>query len=124
MKPAVYPMDSSAEYFFAEGCFITELCNVPEDGQVSIAQARLEPGKTTRWHFLRGTTERYVVVAGSGRVEVGDLPAQTVSAGDVVLIPPEVRQRIANVGDDDLVFLAVCSPRFLPEVYVDCDDVE
>lgn len=122
MKAAVYPMDSSAEYFFAEGCFITELCNVPEDGQVSIAQARLEPGKTTRWHFLRGTTERYIVVSGSGRVEVGDLPAQDVTAGDVALIPPDARQRIANVGDDDLVFLAVCSPRFLPEVYVDCEE--
>lgn len=116
-------MDSSAEYFFAEGCFINELCNSPEDEQVSIAQARLEPGKTTRWHYLQGTTERYVVICGRGRVEVGDLPPQDVGAGDVVLIPPQQRQRIANVGEGDLVFLAVCSPRFLPEVYVDCEDV-
>lgn len=122
MKPAVYPKDASAEYFFAEGCFITELCNTPEDGQVSIAQARLEPGKTTRWHFLRGTAERYVIVAGSGSVEVGELAPQTVGPGDVVLIPPQVRQRIANTHSEDLVFLAICSPRFSPEVYVDCDD--
>jgi len=124
VKAAVYPMDSSAEYFFAEGCYITELCNVPEDSQVSIAQARLEPGKTTRWHFLQETTERYVIVSGRGRVEVGELSPQEVAAGDVVLIPPQARQRIANIGEDDLVFLAICSPRFLPQAYVDCDEAE
>ncbi|MFK7977435.1 MAG: cupin domain-containing protein [Halioglobus sp.] len=124
MKAAVYPLDTSAEYFFDEGCFITELCNTPDDEQVSIARARLEPGKTTRWHFLRGITERYVVVSGSGRVEVGDLEPQQVGPGDVVLIPAQQRQRIATVGDEDLVFLAICSPRFLPDAYVDCEDAQ
>jgi mannose-6-phosphate isomerase-like protein (cupin superfamily) len=121
MNAGIKTYDAAREYFFAEGCFITELSNAADDPAVSIARARLEPGKTTRWHCLRGTAERYVVLQGVGSVEVGDLPAHRVAAGDVVIIPPEVRQRISNVGADDLVFLAVCTPRFTAAAYVDID---
>jgi mannose-6-phosphate isomerase-like protein (cupin superfamily) len=55
-------------------------------------------------------------------VEVGELPATGVGPGDVVLIPPGCRQRIANTGSVDLVFLAICSPRFLSEVYEDIEE--
>ena len=112
------------EYFFEEGCFINELSNDSGDPAVSIARARVEPGKLTRWHYLRGTTERYVIVSGTGVVETGELPGTQVSTGDVVSIPPGVRQRIRNVGRDELVFLAICTPRFQQENYVDCDDGE
>ena len=118
---AIKIFDPAKEYFFAEGCFITELSNSADDPQVSIARARLEPGKTTRWHYLRDTAERYVLQDGSGLVEVGELPARQVSAGDVVVIPPGVRQRIYNTGACDLVFLAICSPRFREECYVDVE---
>jgi mannose-6-phosphate isomerase-like protein (cupin superfamily) len=121
MKACINVSDESQEYFFAEGCFIQELSNSADDPDVSIARARLEPGKTTRWHYLRGTGERYVVLHGFGLVEIGDISARRVAVGDVVLIPPGVRQRISNTGTDDLVFLAICSPRFTEEVYVDID---
>ena len=49
------------------------------------------------------------------------LPPQEVTSGAVVLIPPLCRQRITNIGDDDLVFLAICSPRFRPEAYEDVE---
>jgi len=124
MKTCIKGSDESQEYFFAEGCFIKELSNSADDPDMSIARARLEPGKATRWHCLRGTSERYVVVQGEGRVEIGDLPAYRVDAGAVVLIPPGVRQRIRNTGTDDLVFLAICSPRFTESVYVDIEEAE
>jgi oxalate decarboxylase/phosphoglucose isomerase-like protein (cupin superfamily) len=38
-------------------------------------------------------------------------------AGDVVSIPAACAQRIANTGAGDLVFLAVCTPRFVQEAY-------
>ena len=117
----VKPYQPGQEYYFEEGCFINELSNEPDDPAVSIARARVEPGKITRWHYLRETTERYVIISGSGLVETGEQPSAPVTAGDVVLIPPGVRQRIRNAGNDDLVFLAICSPRFRPESYVDCD---
>ena len=118
MKPDIKKCDLSQEYYFAEGCFITELSNTADDPQVSIARARVEPGKTTKWHYLRGVTERYVILEGVGRVEVGNLEPQEVSVGDVVIIPPQERQRISNVGEDDLIFLAICSPRFDETIYV------
>jgi mannose-6-phosphate isomerase-like protein (cupin superfamily) len=119
MKAAIKRADDAQEYFFAEGCFIQELSNTADDADVSIARARLEPGKTTRWHHLVAIGERYVILAGEGMVQVGDLPAQRVAAGDVVVIPPGLRQRIHNSGSIDLLFLAICSPRFVESSYVD-----
>lgn len=122
MHETILHLNPNAEYYFAEGCFINELCNRADDEAVSIAQARVRPGVTTRWHRLKNTTERYVLLSGRGRVEVGELPAQEVGPGDVVLIPPGCRQRISNMGDEDLVFLAICSPRFRAEAYEDIEE--
>jgi mannose-6-phosphate isomerase-like protein (cupin superfamily) len=117
MKPAVRKFGDAKEYYFVEGCYITELSNTGDDPAVSIARARVEPGVTTRWHRLSGITERYVILEGSGRVEVGGFTPRAVGAGDVVVIPPLTAQRISNTGADDLVFLAICSPRFLEDAY-------
>ncbi len=112
---------TAVEYFFAEGCFITEWWNTPLDEAVSVARARVVSGVTTRWHRLRGVTERYLILEGRGRVEVGDLPPEDVGPGARALILPGVRQRIANTGDADLIFLALCTPRFTPACYEDLD---
>jgi mannose-6-phosphate isomerase-like protein (cupin superfamily) len=121
MKPRIRHCDAAAEFFTPELCHINELANSADDPEASIARARVAPGVTTRWHRLRGTTERYVVLEGRGRVEIGDARPQDVGPGDVVLIPPLCRQRISNVGATDLVFLAVCTPRFRPAVYEDLE---
>lgn len=120
MPALVHHLQPDSEYYFVEGCYINELSNSADDPAVSIARARVLPGVSTRWHRLRDIVERYVVLAGTGRVEVGELPAQEVRVGSVVLIPALCRQRITNVGDEDLVFLAICSPRFQPEAYEEC----
>ena len=117
MKEAIRHAHPDAEYPIPEGCFILELSNSPEDPGLSIARARVPPGVTTRWHRLRNTAERYVILEGKGRAEVGGLAPQEVGPGDVVLIPPSVRQRIANTGPGDLLFLAICTPRFTQEAY-------
>ena len=106
-----------AESHTEEHCYILELSNSADDPDLSIARARVEPGVTTRWHRVVDTVERYVILDGTGRMEIGDLPPQEVQAGDVVLIPASCRQRIANIGQGDLVFLAICTPRFRPEAY-------
>jgi mannose-6-phosphate isomerase-like protein (cupin superfamily) len=110
------------EVFIDEGCHILELANSEDDPDMSIARARVEPGVTTRWHRVVNTVERYVILDGTGRVEVGRMPPQEVQAGDVVLIPPSCRQRIANTGPGDLMFLAICTPRFRAEAYEDLED--
>jgi mannose-6-phosphate isomerase-like protein (cupin superfamily) len=35
------------------------------------------------------------------------------------MIPPDTRQRIRNTGVGDLIFLAICSPRFQEKNYID-----
>lgn len=118
VSPKIYKQDVAAEFDTPERCFIIETANDSEDGAVSIARARVESGVTTAWHKLNGVVERYIVVSGVGRVEVGDLKATDVVAGDVVRIPTDTRQRITNTGHEDLIFYAVCSPRFTPECYI------
>jgi len=121
MHAAVLKPDVTDETLTGEGCYILELANSPDDPAVSIARARVSPGVTTRRHRLDGVAERYVILEGRGRVEVGGLPVRDVVPGAVVLIPPGCPQCITNTGADDLVFLAVCSPRFTPGVYRDVD---
>lgn len=121
MRAAIHSIDPDAEFYTPEQCHVLELSNVPDDPDCSIARARVEPGIVTRWHALAGTAERYVVLAGRGRAEIGDRPPREVGPGDVVLIPPGCRQRVANVGPANLVFLAICTPRFRPENYADLD---
>jgi len=121
MKAQVLKAAEQNEYFFEEGCFILELSNSDDDPDVSIARARIEPGSVTRRHHLKKVTERYVIIAGTGSIELGDLKSQPVAAGDVVIIPPFCSQRIRNTGETDLVFLAICSPRFRMSEYVDIE---
>ena len=122
MKEAIKHQNLSNEFYTLEKCYITELSNTPDDPDVSIARAKVEPGVTTRWHQLVGTVERYYIVSGTGRVEVGRLSPQEVNPGDIVLIPPMCRQRITNIGAEDLIFLAICTPRFSNDVYKDIED--
>jgi mannose-6-phosphate isomerase-like protein (cupin superfamily) len=121
MHKEAWQINPDSEFYVDEGCFIIELMNKEVDPEVSIARARVKPGVTTRWHRLVGTTERYVLLSGAGQVEVGNQSARNVAPGDVVLIPPGCRQRITCLGNEDLIFLAICTPRFRPEAYEDID---
>ena len=122
MKEAIQRQDLSKESYTPEGCYITESHNTPDDPDASIARARVEPGITTRWHRLKNTAERYYIVQGRGRAEIGQLPPQEVNAGDIVLIPPGRPQRITNTGAEDLIFLAICTPRFQDAAYEEIGD--
>jgi mannose-6-phosphate isomerase-like protein (cupin superfamily) len=121
MDTVIIHPDAKAEVETVERCHILELSNFESDEAVSIARARVEPGVTTALHRLRATAERYVILEGEGMVELGGAAPKLVTPGDVVVIPPDVDQCITNTGKDDLVFLAICTPRFLPQNYVDAE---
>jgi mannose-6-phosphate isomerase-like protein (cupin superfamily) len=121
VNPRVKRFDPHAEYLTQELCHINELANTADDPDASVARARVAPGVTTHWHRLAATTERYVILEGCGRVEIGEAQPQEVGPGDVVVIPPLCPQRITNVGTGDLLFLAICTPRFRPEAYEDLE---
>lgn len=117
MRPEILRPDPDKEIDTQERCYILEMSNSSADEAMSIARARVEPGVTTAWHRVAVTAERYVILEGEGCVELEGLPPEAVGVGDVVLIPPSIGQRITNTGAVDLVFLALCTPRFRPENY-------
>lgn len=117
MIPRVVKPSEAAEYAMPELCRILESWNDAADPAVSIARARVAPGVTTKRHRLHGVVERYVILQGAGRVNVGDAVEQAVAPGDVVIIPAGATQRIANTGGSDLVFYCICTPRFTQECY-------
>jgi mannose-6-phosphate isomerase-like protein (cupin superfamily) len=100
------------EYFTYERCHILELLNSAESPEASIARARVEPEVTTKLHRVTGTIERYLILEGAGQTHIEGQDDVDVAAGDVVVIPAGIPQSISNTGDDDLVFLCVCTPRF------------
>ena len=113
----VWRKEATMEFLTAERCFILETYNTSNDETLSIARARVPPGVTTALHAVEGTTERYIIAEGRGRVEVGEMPSAEVGPGDVVVIPPGTQQRIRNLGSTDLIFYCVCTPRFRGENY-------
>lgn len=109
-------MPKAKEYFFKEGCFIEEWHNSRADGDMSVVRVRVEIGNTTKLHALTGTHERYVMLEGQAVVTVGN-ESWPISKGDVVVIPPNTPQKIENCGAKDLIFLAICTPRFKEQNY-------
>ena len=116
----LYSSNESDEYFFVEGCHILELFNTKADESVSIARARVKPGVETKLHRLDGIKERYIIQSGVGLVSIGNQPKFTAKKNDVITIAPNIPQKIKNMGDDDLIFLAICTPRFTFEAYHEC----
>jgi len=104
------------EVWTTERCYIAELLNHEQTPEVSIARTRIEPGVTTQLHSL-SVAEWYVIETGTGLMTVGNEPLRRVGVGDVVAIPRGLAQKIRNDGDCDLIFLCVCTPRFLQECY-------
>lgn len=107
--------DSAKEFYTEERCFIVEILNSNNSENLSVAQARVEPGVTTALHAL-DADELYYILKGNGTAEVNG-KASGVEPGDLVVIRKREEQRITNVGETDLVFLCICQPRFTPERY-------
>ncbi len=104
-----------------ERLFVTELLNDSAVPHLSVARCRVLPGVTTQLHALT-VNEWYLIEAGLGRMRLGDDAPFDVGVRDCVQIPAGTAQQISNPGDDDLVFLCVCLPRFRSDVYRSLED--
>lgn len=117
MQAAIIRPDPATAFSTAERCRILEVLNHTGDPAVSVAEARVAPGVTTQLHRLHGVVERYLMVSGRGLVNVSGLPPTEVGPGDMVVIPAGVPQQIGNLGEDELVFYCICTPRFTQACY-------
>ena len=105
------------EYLWtSERCYILELLNCDQYPEVSIARTRVEPGMITQQHTL-SVHEVYVIEDGVGIMYLEGKPPFEVRPGDVVSIPNHASQQIRNTGQDDLIFLCVCTPKFSQDYY-------
>lgn len=113
--PSIFTTDITQEFYTRERCHIVEILNLQACNNLSIAQARVEPGVTTELHRL-DVGEAYYILEGQGRIFFNDMD-QIVKTGDVVFFPAGTPQQITNTGASDLRFLCICTPRFTPESY-------
>ncbi len=112
----------SDEFYTEERCHIIELLNDEASPQLSMARCRVEAGVITQLHALEQTEETYFIENGSGVMDDGEGNLIEVGIGDSVKIAKNYPQCIRNTGENDLVFLAICRPRFLPECYLSLED--
>jgi len=76
----------------------------------SLAEATLAPGQSTQRHYHAVSEEIYLIVAGSGTMEL-DGDEQTVSADDAVLIPAGSWHTLTG-GPEGVRLLCCCVPPY------------
>jgi mannose-6-phosphate isomerase-like protein (cupin superfamily) len=114
----VRSLDTCAPIVANDLCELRELFNPATDPlpvSHSLAHAVVRPGERTLRHHLDGAAEVYYLIAGRGRMHVGE-ETRDVRAGDALLIPAGAVQFIENTGGEDLVFLAIVEPAWRPEI--------
>ena len=121
MRPKIVKANSLKEYSTPEGCYLFENWGwvSAKNKEVSIARARVTPGMITKAHHLEKVQEIYLITQGRGRVYIGDMAPEEVVEGDIVVIPEGVSQKIANIGEEDLIFYCICTPSFTESSYRD-----
>jgi mannose-6-phosphate isomerase-like protein (cupin superfamily) len=82
--------------------------------RLSLAEVTVGPGGGSLEHYHRHTEEVYYLLRGQAQLTVGD-ETRMVGAGDTIVIPPGGRHKIVNVGEGDLILLAICAPAWHPE---------
>ena len=79
-----------------------------EDTDLTVTWVDLEPDESQVVHSHE-PEQVYVVVAGEGRMRVGD-DEQRVTTGDAVHIPPNAEHGIENTGEKTLEYVSAATP--------------
>ena len=108
--------DDAAPFTTADGSTIRVLLDAELGGarNQSLAEAWLEPGQATERHYHAASEELYVLLDGSGEMEV-DGARRAVRPGDAILIPPGAWHQIRADEDAPLRFLCCCAPPYAHE---------
>jgi uncharacterized cupin superfamily protein len=112
--PTVVNMHELAEQEKRAGAFGASVITLtpsmgPRGGKLGINRMRLKKGQTTcPFHYHLREDEAFFVLSGKGVLRYGD-ELHELSPGDCVSCPAGTRiaHQIANVQDEDLVYLAI-----------------
>ena len=107
--------DSLPAYVTRDGSEIREWVAPGTPGRrQSLAEATVGAGRSTLAHYHRESEEIYLVVAGSGRLQLGD-DAAAIGPGDCVVIPPGTVHRLWADDGTPLVVVCSCVPPYSHE---------
>ena len=77
----------------------------------SLAEARVPAGGSTLEHYHANTEEIYYITAGTGRMRI-EHETRDVKPGDAIAIPPGLKHKIWNTGNETLKLLCCCAPAY------------
>jgi len=99
----------------ADGSTIRVLLDAGAGGarNQSLAEAELAAGRATERHYHAATEELYVLLEGTGEMEV-EGERRAVGPGDAILIPAGAWHQIC-AGHEELRFLCCCAPPYRHE---------
>ncbi len=86
------PNDAFAQYFIGQS-FLKPLTD-PKEAGILFANVTFEPGCRNNWHIhyaKSGGGQILLCIAGEGWYQEADKPAQSLKAGDVVVVPANVK---------------------------------
>lgn len=108
---------SLASFMAGDATLIKEVLHPNHEGlpiRYSLAQAQLAPGDSSYPHVLTQQSELYIFLQGTAKVFVGEEETEA-KAGEIVWIPPGVKQWVHNTGTNDLVFFCIVDPPWQKE---------
>lgn len=107
--------DDAEAFTTADGSTIRVLLDAEVAGtrHQSLAEATLAQGQATQRHYHAVSEELYVVLDGSGEMEL-EGERRAVAPGDAILIPPGAWHQI-TAGGEELRFLCCCAPPYSHE---------
>jgi mannose-6-phosphate isomerase-like protein (cupin superfamily) len=88
-----------------------------QETEMTVTWVDIEPGGEQRVH-RHAPQQVYVIVAGEGRMRVGD-EERDVGRGELVFIPSATDHGIVNAGQDRLTYISAATPAFDLEVVYD-----
>jgi len=77
----------------------------------SLAEARLPVGASTQEHYHPRAEEIYFITQGTGRMRIGG-ETREVRVGDAIAIPPGLKHKLWNTGNQTLHLLCCCAPAY------------
>lgn len=80
----------------------------------SLARIVIPSGKSSQPHYHKISQETYYILAGQGQMRV-DEREFILESGQACFIEQGEIHQISNQGKEDLIFLAVCVPAWVPE---------
>lgn len=109
-------LEAAEPFITADSSTIRELLN-PRNSELrnqSLAEAALEPGRSTIEHYHPKAEEIYFITTGEALMRIEDVECP-VRAGDAIAIPAGQRHKITNTGTGTLHLLCCCAPAYSHE---------